>query len=64
MLVILRGQRAKPLFLFFVLFFFFLTGSVHFLLQGMSGCASITENYLEESFYLCNELQLHIMFFT
>ena len=42
MLVILRGQRAKPLFLFFV--FFFLTGSVHFLLQGMSGCASITEN--------------------
>ena len=53
MLVILRGQRAKPLFLFFV-FCFFLTGSVHFLLQGMSGCASITENYLEESFYLCN----------
>ena len=56
MLVILRGQRAKPLFLFLFLFlfFFFLTGSVHFLLQGMSGCASITENYLEESFYLCN----------
>ena len=44
MLVILRDQRAKPLFLFFVFCFFFLTGSVHFLLQGMSGCASITEN--------------------
>ena len=54
MLFILRGQRAKPLFLFLFLFFF-LTGSVHFLLQSMSGCASITENYLEESFYLCNE---------
>ena len=54
MLVILRGHRAKPLFFVFCFLFFFLTGSVHFLLQGMSGCASITENYLEESFYLCN----------
>ena len=50
MLIILRGQRVNH----FFVFVFFLTGSVHFLLQGMSGCASITENYLEESFYLCN----------
>ena len=54
MLIILRGQRVNHFFVFVFVFVFFLTGSVHFLLQGMSGCASITENYLEESFYLCN----------